>query len=166
MSSPAASCALMIAATASRYCSRNSESPSAALNDRPPRLASYHNGRGYDPVMAVGSTMPRVVFNIEAKPFFMRQLGCRLFSSQQADRRRRAAFPLELGVVRHPVQNNERAPAGPSGCTTALLFGRLKTALLKRAGKPHGRHRLAAGFGRCYQLPIRQLAPRADRSLA
>src|SRR5215469_18229639 len=109
MSSPAASCALMIAATASRYCSRNSESPSAALNDRPPRLASYHKGRGYDPVMAVGSIMPRVVFNIEAKPLFMRQLGCRLFHlNKRTDRRQRAAFPLELGVVRHPVQNNER----------------------------------------------------------
>ena len=40
------SCASMIAATASRYCSRNSESPSAALNDRPSRLLSNHKGRG------------------------------------------------------------------------------------------------------------------------
>src|SRR5205823_1403490 len=64
MSSPAASWALMIAATASRYCSRNSESPKAALNERPSRLRSNHSGRGYDPVIAVGNTMSRVVFSI------------------------------------------------------------------------------------------------------
>src|SRR3984957_4829727 len=57
MSRPAASCALMTAATASRYCSRNSDSPSADLNDRPSRLRSNHSGRGYDPVIAVGSIM-------------------------------------------------------------------------------------------------------------
>src|ERR1700750_1616078 len=55
MSRPARSCALMTAATASRYCSRNSDSPSADLNDRPSRLRSNHSGRGYDPVIAVGS---------------------------------------------------------------------------------------------------------------
>src|SRR5262249_54712452 len=64
MSSPAASCALMIAATASRYCSRNSESSKAALKERPSRLRSNHNGRGYDPVIAVGRIMSRVVFSI------------------------------------------------------------------------------------------------------
>src|SRR5277367_2621248 len=71
MSSPAASCALMIAATASRYCSRNSESPSADLNDRPPRLASYHKGRGYEPVIAVGITMSRVVFSIARRSSYL-----------------------------------------------------------------------------------------------
>src|SRR5499426_4446444 len=60
MSSPAASWALMIAATASWYCSRNIESPSAALNERPDRFWSYQRGRGYEPVMAVGSIMSRV----------------------------------------------------------------------------------------------------------
>ncbi len=40
----------------------------AALNERPSRLASYHNGRGYDPVIAVGSTMSRVVFSIVLPP--------------------------------------------------------------------------------------------------
>src|SRR3954471_14282226 len=64
MSRPAASCALMIAATASRYCSRNSESPSIVLNERPCRLESYHNGRGYDPVIAVGRIMSRVVVSM------------------------------------------------------------------------------------------------------
>src|ERR1700760_460337 len=57
MSRPAASCALMIAATASRYCSRNSDSPSADLKERPSRLRSNHSGRGYEPVIAVGSIM-------------------------------------------------------------------------------------------------------------
>src|SRR5947209_9240626 len=68
MSSPAASCALMIAATASRYCSRNSESPIIVLNERPLRFASYHNGRGYEPVIAVGRTMSRVVVSICVLP--------------------------------------------------------------------------------------------------
>src|SRR5204862_7172951 len=68
MSSPAASCALMIAATASRYCSRNSESPIIVLNERPLRFASYHKGRGYEPVIAVGNTMSRVVVSIVDLP--------------------------------------------------------------------------------------------------
>src|ERR1700760_2211938 len=64
MSRPAASCALMIAATASRYCSRNSDSPSADLNERPSRLRSNHSGRGYDPVIAVGNIMFCVTLSI------------------------------------------------------------------------------------------------------
>src|ERR1051325_3559024 len=64
MSRPAASCALMMAATASRYCSRKSESPSIVLNERPCRLESYHKGRGYDPVIAVGRIMSFVVVSI------------------------------------------------------------------------------------------------------
>src|SRR5499425_2726444 len=66
MSRPAASWALMMLATASRYCSRNSESPSMDLNDRPLRFASYHSGRGYEPVMAVGSIMSRVTRSIDS----------------------------------------------------------------------------------------------------
>src|SRR5262245_65398966 len=66
MSSPAASWALTIAATASRYCSRKIESPSADLNDRPRRLSLNQSGRGYDPVMAVGSIRSRVTFSIHA----------------------------------------------------------------------------------------------------
>jgi hypothetical protein len=64
MSRPAASCALMTAATASRYCSRNIESPTAALNDWPRRFTSYHSGRGYDPVIAVVRGRSRVTRNI------------------------------------------------------------------------------------------------------
>src|SRR6266851_1299901 len=66
MSRPAASCALMTQATASRYCSRNIESPSAALKDLPPRLSSNHSGRGYDPVIAVGSIRSRVTLSIDS----------------------------------------------------------------------------------------------------
>src|SRR2546421_6007757 len=68
MSSPAASCALMTAATASRYCSRNSDSPSADLNDLPLRFMSNHSGRGYDPVIAVGSIMSCVTVSIAPSP--------------------------------------------------------------------------------------------------
>src|SRR3954454_350840 len=68
MSRPAASCALMTAATASRYCSRNKDSPSAALNDRPLKLMSNQSGRGYDPVIAVGSIKLLVVFSIALPP--------------------------------------------------------------------------------------------------
>src|SRR2546428_7549022 len=66
MSRPAASCALMTHATASRYCSRNIESPSAALKERPSRLSSNHSGRGYDPVIAVGSIRSRVTLSIDS----------------------------------------------------------------------------------------------------
>src|SRR5688500_5903656 len=54
----------MTAATASRYCSRNIDSPIAVLNDRPFRLWSNQSGRGYDPVMAVGSFRSRVTVSI------------------------------------------------------------------------------------------------------
>src|SRR5258705_1106718 len=76
MSSPAASCALTTHATASRYCSRKIESPSADLNDRPRRLSLNQSGRGYDPVMAVGSIRSRVTFSIAIPPrVFLRRRG-------------------------------------------------------------------------------------------
>src|SRR4029434_6673896 len=68
MSSPAASWSLTMHATASRYCSRKIESPSADLNDRPRRLSSNQSGRGYDPVMAVGSIRSRVTLSIAVSP--------------------------------------------------------------------------------------------------
>ena len=58
----------MIAATASIYCSRNNDSPSAALNDRPLRLTSNHSGRGYEPVIAVGRTLSRVTVSMFGIP--------------------------------------------------------------------------------------------------
>src|SRR5262249_47547606 len=66
MSSPAASCALTTHATASRYCSRKIESPSADLNDRPRRLSVNQRGRGYEPVMAVGNIRFWVTFSIDS----------------------------------------------------------------------------------------------------
>src|SRR5262245_7033978 len=66
MSSPAASWALTTQATASRYCSRKIESPSADLNDRPWRLSVNHSGRGYEPVIAVGSIRFWVTLSIES----------------------------------------------------------------------------------------------------
>src|SRR2546427_2155523 len=56
----------MTHATASRYCSRKSESPSADLNERPRRLSLNQSGRGYAPVMAVGSIRSRVTLSIGA----------------------------------------------------------------------------------------------------
>src|SRR6266446_729238 len=61
---PAASCALITHATASRYCSRKIESPSADLNDRPRRLSLNQRGRGYDPVIAVGRMRSCVTLSI------------------------------------------------------------------------------------------------------
>src|SRR5262249_32499404 len=66
MSRPAASWALMIQATASRYCSRKMVSPSAALKDRPWRLSVNQIGRGYDPVIAVGMMRLLVTLSILA----------------------------------------------------------------------------------------------------
>src|SRR2546427_12079415 len=56
----------MTHATASRYCSRKSESPSADLNDRPRRLSLNQSGGGYDPVMAVGSIRSCVTLSIDS----------------------------------------------------------------------------------------------------
>src|SRR5215204_4225047 len=96
----------MTAATASRYCSRNKESPSIVLNERPSRLESYHNGRGYDPVIAVGRIMSRVVVSISVLRRFRypnkarptgraalgERLGCPVVTADQA------WAQLEIGV--------------------------------------------------------------------
>src|SRR5262245_46181603 len=66
MSRPAASWALMMQATASRYCSRKIESPRADLKERPCRLSVNQRGRGYEPVIAVGITRSCVTFSILA----------------------------------------------------------------------------------------------------
>src|SRR2546428_5613940 len=66
MSSPAASWALITQATASRYCSRKIDSPIADLNERPCRLSVNQSGRGYEPVMAVGSIRSRVTLSIRS----------------------------------------------------------------------------------------------------
>src|SRR5438445_3884043 len=97
MSSPAASWALMTHATASRYCSRKIESPSADLNDRPRRLSLNQSGRGYDPVMAVGSIRSRVTFSIAISPrVFLRRRGDdRRFDPEEAE----AVVPGDVRVL-------------------------------------------------------------------
>src|SRR5204863_11177 len=102
MSSPAASCALMIAATASRYCSRNSESPIIVLNERPLRFASYHKGRGYEPVIAVGNTMSRVVVSIVDLPGSVQSCALDRDAMQQA--------PLAVIIVEREVPGRAVVP--------------------------------------------------------
>jgi hypothetical protein len=54
---------MITAAITSRHFSRYSVSPNAGLIDRPCRLASYHKGAEYDPAIAVGMVLSRVVFH-------------------------------------------------------------------------------------------------------
>src|SRR3989449_5059066 len=67
MSSPARSWSPMRQATASRYCSRKTESPSASLKARPRSPSVNHWGRGYEPVIVVGRILSRVATSIGAK---------------------------------------------------------------------------------------------------
>src|SRR2546425_5833935 len=67
MSSPARSWSRMRQATASRYCSRKTESPSASLKARPRSPSVNHWGRGYEPVIVVGRILSRVATSIGAK---------------------------------------------------------------------------------------------------
>ena len=50
--------------TASMYCSRKRESPSASLNGRPRRTSVNHDGRGQEPVTVVGRVRSRVALSI------------------------------------------------------------------------------------------------------
>src|SRR5262247_2840008 len=65
MSSPATSCSRRYTDSASTYCSRNRLITIASRNDLIPRFSVYQLGRGSDPVIVVGSTLPAVAFNIE-----------------------------------------------------------------------------------------------------
>src|SRR5262245_5079241 len=65
MSSPATSCSRRYTDNASTYCSRNRLITIASRNDLIPRFSVYQLGRGSDPVIVVGSTLPAVAFNIE-----------------------------------------------------------------------------------------------------
>jgi hypothetical protein len=58
MSSPATSCARRCVDTASSYCSRQRALTIASRKLRPPSCAVCHAGRGSDPMIDVGSTMP------------------------------------------------------------------------------------------------------------
>src|SRR5215470_289651 len=65
MSSPATSCSRRYTDNASTYCSRNRLITIASRNDLIPRFSVYQLGRGSDPVIVVGSTLPAVAFSIE-----------------------------------------------------------------------------------------------------
>src|SRR5215467_11937093 len=65
MSSPAVSCSRRYTDSASTYCSRNRLITIASRNDLIPRFSVYQLGRGSDPVIVVGSTLPAVAFSIE-----------------------------------------------------------------------------------------------------
>src|SRR5438874_7569316 len=64
MSSPATSCSRRYTDKASTYCSRNRLITIASRNDLMPRFSVYQLGRGSEPVIVVGSTVPAVAFNI------------------------------------------------------------------------------------------------------
>src|SRR4029434_6569547 len=64
MSRPATSCSRRYTDSVSTYCSRNREITIASRNDFVPRFSVYQLGRGSDPVIVVGSTMPAVAFNM------------------------------------------------------------------------------------------------------
>ena len=68
MSSPATSCSRRYTDSASTYCSRNRDVTIASRNDRVPRFSVYQLGRGNDPVIVVGSSVPAVAFNICVSP--------------------------------------------------------------------------------------------------
>src|SRR5436309_95314 len=116
MSRPAASWALMTHATASRYCSRKSESPSADLNERPRRLSLNQSGRGYDPVMAVGSIRSRVTLSIDSsqtqRPLSL-TCSCRRLHREKAE----AVVPGDV------LMDLRRKPEGAQ-CLIHRLLGR------------------------------------------
>src|SRR5215472_12953984 len=67
MSSPATSCSRRYTDNASTYCSRNRLITIASRNDLIPRFSVYQLGRGSDPVIVVGNTLPAVAFSIERR---------------------------------------------------------------------------------------------------
>src|SRR5262245_32160864 len=69
MSSPATSCSRRYTDNASTYCSRNRLITIASRNDLIPRFSVYQLGRGSDPVIVVGNTVPAVAFSIERGSF-------------------------------------------------------------------------------------------------
>src|SRR5207249_3139249 len=64
MSSPATSCSRRYTDSASTYCSRKRLITIASRNALIPRFSVYQLGRGSDPVIVVGNTVPAVAFNI------------------------------------------------------------------------------------------------------
>src|SRR5262249_8503248 len=110
MSRPAASWALTTQATASRYCSRNSESPSADLNERPRRLSVNQSGRGYEPVIAVGSMRSRVTVSID----FLRSSASPECGRRPHPEESEAVVPGDIVVLlRRQPEHRERAIGRP-----------------------------------------------------
>src|SRR5215471_13380538 len=68
MSSPATSCSRKYTDSASTYCSRKRLITIASRNDLIPRFSVYQLGRGSDPVIVVGITLPAVAFNRGGSP--------------------------------------------------------------------------------------------------
>src|SRR3989442_14938692 len=64
MSRPATSCSRKYTDSASTYCSRKRLITIASRNDLRPRFSVYQLGRGSEPVIVVGSTLPAVALSI------------------------------------------------------------------------------------------------------
>src|SRR2546426_12777182 len=112
MSRPACSCSLTMQLTASRYCSRKRESPSASLKGRPRRTSVNHDGRGQEPVTVVGNVRSRVALSMG------QLLGTRRgapppFRTSPQDAVRAAGRP-RAGPRASEASNPEVAPAKPA----------------------------------------------------
>src|SRR5262249_12257447 len=141
MSSPAISCSRTSAATASRYCSRNRESPSASLNPRPRSSSVNQCGRGYDPVIVVGRTRSRVAFSMRRLSDIDKPMSN---SATVRPRSRASRFQPEASMIRTLlaivvasllVTPSEAAPSGQPiriGSTLALTGPLAPTALLHK----------------------------------
>src|SRR5438445_10484466 len=85
-------------ATASRYCSRKTESPSASLKARPRSPSVNHWGRGYEPVIVVGRILSRVATSIGAK------------LPEKEGLMRRRAFLVAMGAAALGLAGRPRLP--------------------------------------------------------
>src|SRR5437660_1984794 len=104
MSSPAVSCSRKYTDSASTYCSRKRLITIASRNDLIPRFSVYQLGRGSDPVIVVGSSLPAVAFSIARVS---------LGKIAETDDQRRAAEIAEL-------RREDRYLAFFSVCSAAL----------------------------------------------
>src|SRR3989449_10018300 len=123
MSSPARSWSPMRQATASRYCSRKTESPSASLKARPRSPSVNHWGRGYEPVIVVGRILSRVATSIGAK------------LPEKEGLMRRRAFLVAMGAAALGLAGRPRLPrAAERGPIRIGYFGPL-TGNFSQPGK-------------------------------
>src|SRR5436309_1479796 len=123
MSSPARSWSRMRQATAARYCSRKTESPSASLKARPRSPSVNHWGRGYEPVIVVGRILSRVATSIGAK------------LPEKEGLMRRRAFLVAMGAAALGLAGRPRLPrAAERGPIRIGYFGPL-TGNFSQTGK-------------------------------